>query len=34
MARAKYSALTIAENIRRGEACAPFLHLVDRSAGY
>ncbi len=32
--RATYSALTIAENIRRGEAGAPFLHLVDRSAGY
>ncbi|MBM1816063.1 2-hydroxyacid dehydrogenase [Pseudosulfitobacter pseudonitzschiae] len=32
--RPKYSALTIAENIRRGEAGAPFLHLVDRSAGY
>ncbi|MEM8959413.1 MAG: glyoxylate/hydroxypyruvate reductase A [Pseudomonadota bacterium] len=24
----------VAENIRRGEAGAPFLHLVDRSAGY
>ena len=24
----------IAENIRRGEASAPFLHLVDRSEGY
>lgn len=24
----------IAENIRRGEAGAPFLHLVDRKAGY
>jgi glyoxylate/hydroxypyruvate reductase A len=32
--RAKYSSLTIAENIRRGEAGEPFLHLVDRSAGY
>ncbi|MBM2293659.1 glyoxylate/hydroxypyruvate reductase A [Sulfitobacter pseudonitzschiae] len=32
--RPKYSALTIAENIRRGEAGAPLLHLVDRSAGY
>ncbi|ASM70909.1 MULTISPECIES: 2-hydroxyacid dehydrogenase [Roseobacteraceae] len=32
--RAKYSALTVAENIRRGEAGEPFLHLVDRSAGY
>ena len=29
------SAVTvIAENIRRGEAGAPFLHLVDRDAGY
>ncbi|WP_137699733.1 2-hydroxyacid dehydrogenase [Marimonas lutisalis] len=24
----------IAENVRRGEAGAPFLHLVDRDAGY
>ena len=32
--RAPYSAKTIAENIRRGEAQEPFLHLVDRSAGY
>jgi glyoxylate/hydroxypyruvate reductase A len=32
--RAKYSSLTIAENIRRGQAGAPFLHLVDRSVGY
>ena len=24
----------IAENIRRGEAGEPFLHLVDRAAGY
>ena len=32
--RAKYSSLTIAENIRRGQAGEPFLHLVDRSAGY
>lgn len=32
--RAKYSSLTIAENIKRGEAGEPFLHLVDRSAGY
>ncbi len=24
----------IAENVRRGEAGAPFLHLVDRSVGY
>ncbi|MEP5633479.1 MAG: glyoxylate/hydroxypyruvate reductase A [Tateyamaria sp.] len=32
--RAAYSAKTIAENIHRGEAGAPFLHLVDRNAGY
>lgn len=32
--RAAYSAKTIAENIRRGEAGEPFLHLVDRQAGY
>ncbi|MGL5008859.1 MAG: glyoxylate/hydroxypyruvate reductase A, partial [Paracoccaceae bacterium] len=24
----------IAENIRRGEAGEPFLHLVDRTRGY
>lgn len=28
------AARAIAENIRRGEAGAPFLHLVDRAAGY
>lgn len=28
------AARVIAENIRRGEAGAPFLHLVDRDAGY
>ncbi|MDU8909878.1 glyoxylate/hydroxypyruvate reductase A [Aestuariicoccus sp. MJ-SS9] len=28
------AARVIAENIRRGEAGAPFLHLVDRTAGY
>ena len=28
------SARVIAENIRRGEAGAPFLHLVNRSLGY
>lgn len=28
------AALVIAENVRRGESGAPFLHLVDRSAGY
>lgn len=32
--RADTAAEVIAENIRRGEAGAPFLHLVDRSAGY
>ncbi|WP_299367534.1 glyoxylate/hydroxypyruvate reductase A [uncultured Tateyamaria sp.] len=32
--RAAYSAKTIAENIRRGQAGLPFLHLVDRGAGY
>ena len=32
--RAAYSAKTIAENIRRGEAGEPFLHLVDRQTGY
>ncbi len=28
------AARVIAENIRRGEAGAPLLHLVDRDAGY
>ncbi|MBV2360274.1 glyoxylate/hydroxypyruvate reductase A [Thalassococcus sp. CAU 1522] len=28
------AARVVAENIRRGEAGAPFLHLVDRAAGY
>lgn len=28
------TAAVIAENIRRGEAGLPFLHLVDRTAGY
>ena len=28
------SSPVIAENIRRGEAGLPFLHLVDRKAGY
>ena len=32
--RAAYSSKTIAENIRRGEAGEPFLHRVDRQAGY
>ncbi len=32
--RAKSAAEVIAENVRRGEAGEPFLHLVDREAGY
>lgn len=32
--RAEWSAKTIAENVRRGEAGEPFLHLVDRTQGY
>lgn len=32
--RPAWSAKTIAENIRRGEAGEPFLHLVDRARGY
>lgn len=32
--RAHWSAKTIAENVRRGEAGEPFLHLVDRDLGY
>ena len=32
--RPECSSLTIAENVRRGEAGEPFLHLVDRSLGY
>lgn len=32
--RASTAARVIAENIRRGEAGEPFLHLVDRAAGY
>ena len=32
--RAAYSAKTVAENIRRGEAGEPFLYQVDRRAGY
>lgn len=32
--RPKTAALCIAENIRRGEAGEPFLHLVDRTKGY
>ncbi|MEM7721742.1 MAG: glyoxylate/hydroxypyruvate reductase A [Pseudomonadota bacterium] len=32
--RAASASRVIAENIRRGEAGEPFLHLVDRTAGY
>ena len=32
--RAFSAARVIAENIRRGEAGEPFLHLVDRARGY
>lgn len=32
--RADSSSDTIAENIRRGECAEPFVHLVDRNAGY
>jgi glyoxylate/hydroxypyruvate reductase A len=32
--RPETASLAIAENIRRGEAGAPFLHRVDRVAGY
>ena len=32
--RPETAAEVIAENIRRGEAGEPFLHLVDRAAGY
>ena len=32
--RAASAARVIVENIRRGEAGEPFLHLVDREAGY
>lgn len=32
--RAKSASRVIAENIRRGEAGEPFLHLVDRRLGY
>ncbi len=32
--RAETAAQVIAENIRRGEAGEPFLHLVDRDLGY
>lgn len=32
--RPESAARVIAENVRRGEASLPFLHLVDRAAGY
>ncbi|MDE3081491.1 MAG: glyoxylate/hydroxypyruvate reductase A, partial [Paracoccaceae bacterium] len=32
--RAASAARVVAENIRRGEAGEPFLHLVDRARGY
>ena len=32
--RPEYAAPVIVENIRRGEAGEPFLHLVDRQSGY
>ncbi|MFM7443228.1 MAG: NAD(P)-dependent oxidoreductase, partial [Tabrizicola sp.] len=32
--RAVTSSRVIAENVRRGEAGEPFLHLVDRQRGY
>ena len=32
--RPKTAAQTVVENIRRGEAGEPFLHLVDRTLGY
>ena len=32
--RPETASLAVAENIRRGEAGEPFLHLVDRAAGY
>jgi glyoxylate/hydroxypyruvate reductase A len=32
--RPETASLAVAENIRRGEAGAPFLHVVDRAAGY
>ncbi len=32
--RPAYAAKTIAENVRRGEAGEPLLHLVDRARGY
>lgn len=32
--RPAYAAQTVAENVRRGQAGEPFLHLVDRARGY
>ena len=32
--RASCAAPVIAENVQRGEAGTPFLHLVDRTSGY
>jgi glyoxylate/hydroxypyruvate reductase len=32
--RTTSAARVLAENIRRGEAGEPFLHLVDRTRGY
>ncbi|MCU0803456.1 MAG: glyoxylate/hydroxypyruvate reductase A, partial [Rhodobacteraceae bacterium] len=32
--RAPSAARIIAENVRRGQAAEPFLHLVDRQRGY
>ncbi|MBE1291545.1 MAG: glyoxylate/hydroxypyruvate reductase A [Rhodobacteraceae bacterium] len=32
--RVKTSSEVVAENVRRGEASEPFVHVVDRSAGY
>ena len=32
--RPETASLAVAENIRRGEAGLPFLHVVDRAAGY
>ncbi|MBU2959909.1 glyoxylate/hydroxypyruvate reductase A [Citreicella sp. C3M06] len=34
LVRVETSAAVIADNIRRGEAGAPFVHLVNRQAGY
>ncbi len=32
--RPEFAAETIAENVKRGESGAPYLHLVDRARGY